>query len=593
MKTTVPVPVLALLASLLLAKAMVVLWGVNRGFDLGDGGFFLLNLNQPAGSPPLFEFYKLLLLFDPPLRFGPIGARMLRIAAEVLGTVALVHGVFRWTRGRLPHAAAAGFSWLLLVTGLGSLLSIAAREFGYNDATNLLVFTATGCVFRLLAVAEGPAAQPKRLLFAAGAGFLMGLQLFVKYPATLLLLALAVPMLLGLLRASLPQRGGALLALAFGLVAAVGVFVAANGGLSPLVAKWAFADEVNRVTGYDVAEILHVYLRHDYASHVALARFALAGLAFFALFYRARRGRPDRVDLGLALALLAGLAVLLLGAFTYHADNVHPWLITLWSVTLLLCVVSWLLAWRDLEPRDAYRDRWHALLPLWLLAALPFVEMAGTNVALTLRLPTHVAPLFLLLGVLLPELRAAGHRWFSGTSLAVLAAISSLVFHAQHVERPYGLPSPLYRQVHAVEGLPGLRVDASTRAFLEALRTTFAQGGFRPGDPVLALDFMPGLVYYLGGRSPGFPFFPFDRPQQNCWAINRAGEQELPFLILGQSMTLEQHDCIERFSFPVGFEELGTLENPYTYAIRYFFGGPPMPFVKLYGPKGAAERDPR
>lgn len=593
MRTTLPVQVLALLASLLLAKGMVVLWGVNRGFDLGDGGFFLLNLNQPAESPPLFEFYKLLLLFDPPLRFGPIGARTLRIAAEALGTVALVHGVFRWTKGRLPHAAAAGFSWLLLVTGLGSLLSVAAREFGYNDATNLLVFTACACLFRLLAVTAGPAAQTRRWLLAATAGFLLGLQLFVKYPATLLLLALAVPMLLGLLRASVLQRAGALLALALGMAAAVGVFVAANGGIAPLVAKWEFASEVNQVTGYGVAEILRVYLWNDYASHVALARFALAGLAFFGLLYRALRGRPDRVDLGLALALLAGIAVLLHGAFTYHADNVHPWLIALWSVTLLLCLVSLLLAWRDLAPSATFLGRWQILLPLWLLAALPFVEMAGTNVALTLRLPTHVAPLFLLLGVLLPELRAAGHRVFAWTSLGVLAVISSLVFHAQHVERPYGLPSPLYRQVHAVNGLPGLRVDAPTRAFLEALQTTLAQGGFRPGDPVLALDFMPGLVYYLGGRSPGFPFFPFDRPQQNCWAINRAADPELPFLILGQSMTLEQHDCIERFSFPLQFEELGTLANPYTYAIPYFFGGPPMPFVKLYGPKGAAAEAPR
>lgn len=590
MKSTAHGYLLALLGTAFAAKLTVALWGVNRGFDLGDGGFFLLCLNHPADSPPLFEFYKLLLLFDPPPRFGVIEARLLRIATELVATLALVHGVFRFAQARLPHAARAGLPFLLSFTGLGALLSVAAREFGYNDATNLLTFSACACLFRLLALPAGGAARSRRLLFAAGAGLLLGLQLFVKFPAALLLGALAGVSVLGALRVSAGERAGVFAALGAGVAAALGLFVASNGGVAPLLAKWQLAREVNEVTGYRISEILRVYVWHDFGSHVNLLRFALVFAAAFGGCYALLRRRPEPVDRALALALATGGLVLLEGVWTLHARNVHPWLLALYCTTLLLCVVYGALAWRRWKapPGDAASARWQTLLPLWLLVALPFVAMSGTNVALTLRLPTHVAPLFLFLAVLTPGLRASGLRWFTGAALATLFAVSGLVFYSHHLERPYGLPSPLRQQIHPVEGLPGLRVDAATQSFLEGVRRAARRGGYEPGDAVIALDFMPGLVHYLDGRSPGFPFFPFDGDDQACWAIERADETRLPFLILGQDMTIGLRDCIESFSFPDDFERLAVLANPYEFAIPYFFGGPPMPYVQVFGPRDAS-----
>ncbi len=579
--------VLALLAGLFLTKLAIAAWGVNRGFDLGDGGFFLLNLNRPEESPPLFEFYKLLLLFEPPLRFGPISARALRIATELVATLALAHGVFRFTQARLPRAAAVGFPFLLLFGLMGSLLSVAAREFGYNDATNLLTFSACACLFRLLALPAGAAGGPGRLAWAGGAGLLLGLQLAVKFPSSLLLVGITVLLVVGFLRASARERIGILACHGLGLSTAVLLFVAANGGIDPLLARVELAIEVNRVTGYSIPEILHVYVSYDRGSHVNLLRFALAFAGGLGFAYWLLRGRAGALDRALTLALVAGGLVLLRGVWKYHAGNVHPWLLALYCSVLLLAVVSWLLAYATWRPADTRREssRWQALAPLLLLLVLPFVEIAGTNVTMTLRLPTHVFPIFLMLGVLTSQLRGSGYRWFCDASLGALAAVSSLVFTSHHVERPYGLAAPLYRQVHEAPGLPGLRVDLATRVFLERLRSKMSAAGFRPGDPVIAIDFMPGLVYFLRARSPGFPFYPFDRPEQNCWAIARAGDGEVPFLILGKDMSHEQHTCIRAFQFPQEFRSLGTLNNPYELAIRYFFGGPSMPYVELFAPR--------
>jgi len=51
---------------------------------------------------------------------------------------------------------------------------------------------------------------------------------------------------------------------------------------------------------------------------------------------------------------------------------------------------------------------------------------------------------------------------------------------------------------------------------LEILDTDLRKGGFRPGDPILGFTDLPGLVYLLGGTSPGV-----------CWYMGMANQDPL------------------------------------------------------------------
>lgn len=572
--------VLASLGVLFVAKLAVSLAGADRGLDIGDDGVFLLALNEPATAPPLFEFYKLLTHVDPPLRFDVVGIRLLRIAAELVATLALARAVFVWARPRFPGFAERGFLAFVSIASLGTLLSVGARGFGYNDATNFVVFLACACLFRLLALPSGPGARAARYVWSAAAGFAIGFQLFVKFPPAFLL-AVAALGVVWLPRGSARTRLAGSAAMAAGAAAAIGLFVSSNGGVAPLVTKWKDAAELNRIAGYGIREILSIYYWNDYGSHVNGLRLWVCFAAVFALARWLLRRRSDASDLALTAALVAGACVLAWGAWTFHAVNVHPSLIALFCLVLLLAPVTWVLGlvgWRSEVPRG------EAFGPLLLLLALPFVAILGTNVALTLKLPAHAAPVFLMLAISLLLLASQGYPRFAATALTLLAVVTSAVFVEHQVFRPYGLPSPIYAQTLATPLLPGLRVDRATRALLEELHERMSEAGFRPGDPVIAFDFMPGLVYAIGGRSPGLPFFAFDKPAQNCWAIERAKLDERPFLILGQDMLVEQHACIRAFAFPEEFRLVATLRNPYEAPIRYFFGGPPMPYLRVFAP---------
>lgn len=569
---------LALLALFFAAKLAIVLWGADRGLDIGDDGVFLFSLNDPASAPPLFEFYKLLALFDPPPRFDLVEIRIARVVAELAATFALAAAVFAWARLRFPESARDGFARFALFASLGSLLGVGARGFGYNDATNVASFAACAALFRTITV---PAeARARRLAWAATAGFALGFQLFVKFPPALLLFPIGATGILALVRADGRARAAALAAFVAGAAAAIGCFVAANGGVEPLVAKWREAQTLNRDAGYGIGQILSVYYYNDYASHVNGLRLVIAFGFVFAALRRLLRGRSDAADWALTAALLAGGAALAWGASTLHAPNVHPTLIAFFCLVLLLAsITAAMAAWARRET-----DRIAAVAPLLLLLVLPFVLIVGTNVALTLKLPAHAAPLFLLLAISLPSVSALGLRRFAATASASLLLLTAAVFAEHQIHRPYGLPSPLYEQTERTPLLPELRVDRATRQLVEDLHARLIEAGFAPGDPLVALDFMPGLVYAVGGRSPGFPFYAFDKPAQNCWALERAKLDRPPFLLLGQDMLAAQHACIRSFEFPEQFRRVAVLRNPYEAPIRYFFGAPPMPYLQVFAP---------
>ncbi|HKJ24865.1 MAG TPA: hypothetical protein VKB65_08600 [Myxococcota bacterium] len=546
-------------------KAVVTIWGLDRGFGLGDEGTFLLSLNAPETTPANFEFYKLLVPLH--LQFSLIGARWLRIATELAASAALVGGLFAFARARLFPPGALRLGDLLPFALLGVGIHVASRSFSYNDMSNLCSYAATAALLVLAAAPDGPAGRGRRALWALTAGFLTGFELAVKFPAFFLLLVLSwLAIVFGMPRLAPRERVRAGLAHAAGMALALGVFVLRNGGVAPLLAKARLATRVAPVSGYDPAAILLVYLKGEVLN---VPNVALAALVFAAL--SAGLARRPGVSRDTACAVGAGVVVALLGAsaWTLHPFFYHPtlqWLACFLGFALLVAGAK---AFGRPSP-GVRADLALLALPL----ALPVVNLMGSNVPFTLRLPSHALPPFAVLGVLSLRARALdGGRRFHATLAVVGLVVTTASFVHHHVEAPYGLRRPLYEQRERVEGLPGVRVDVATRSFLEASAGLMREAGFRPGDPVIAMDYMPGLVFYLGGRSPGWPFYMFDRPALDCFVLERAGLDRVPFVIVSGPISAELSACIHAFDLPGDFREVGTLRFPYEAVYEGFDAG--------------------
>ncbi len=565
----------ALLAVALL-KLLIALVLADRGFELGDEGLFLLNLNHPADAPPPFEFYRLRSLFGEGPWIDVVAARRIRIGAELLGSLALIAGVFAWARRRVFEEGAVGFGIFASVSLLGMQLSVASRSLGYNDVSNLFVYAALGALFGLAAIGPGREEHLRRSLTAAAAGGLTGLQVFVKFPPALLLWAATVAwLLLGFRWLATSER--VRLAGVHGVATALGmlVLVVATGGLEELAPRLAVASVLPELTGYRPAAILARYLTYDRSSLLLAAAFAAVVLGAWRAGALRPHGKPDTaLVLGLILATGAAWAAVAWSKPPYFDFAVMTLFVAGVGAAGALLVVAW---------RDERGDG--SAMALLMLAGAPFVLIAGTNVPLTMRLPSHVLPLFVLVAVVACDQAArAGRAILLGVVAAWGVALTLPVFANQQVFSPYGLRAGIHQQTQPVEALPGVRVDLASARFLDAVVETLRAGGHVPGDPVVALDYMPGLVHLVGGRSPGFNFYMSGKARLNCFNLDRAGFDGPPYLILGRPMQPAQRACLEAFRFPDDFVLLRELRFPYD-EVYAGFGLHGLTHVSIYGPR--------
>jgi len=583
-----------LLAGAFAFKLAVALGSLGRGFELGDGGYFLLNLNHPEGAPAVFQFYRLLPAASHASDYGVRDARVLRLAAELVASLLLLSGVYAWACRRFwaPGTARPGaFAGIALA---GALLTTGSRTFGYNDMSSLCSYAAVGALF------AGAAARSAagRAAAALAAGFAGGLELGVKFPSALALLALAALAWAALFPGLARRERARLVALVgAGALAAGALYVVRAGGLAPLADALRPMRELARLSGYAPSGILARYAAGEVVTllHLGVAALA-AALAGRALSRRRPALAPDARS---ALALLAGAAALALGTTLVHPFFLHPTALALAAGLGFLLLAGLRLAGRALraEPGPPDTPAWRAMAPLLLLLALPPVNVLGSNVPLSMRLPAHALPLFALLAVLGLALRP---RFLGGrtalAAVAILVALTSAVVVQHQLVRPYGLVRPLWEQTEEPAGLPGIRVDAPTRAFLEAVALRLHEAGFEPGAPLVALDYMPGLVFYLGGTSPGSNLYLFDRPALNCFQLARAGASARtrdgapPWFLLGRPLSDEQRACLAPLGVERDLRLLARIPFPFE-SVYAGWDAPGMTHLHVYAPRtGAAAR---
>lgn len=581
-------PTTLLLVAALAFKLLVVGWALDRGFEIGDEGYFLLNLNHPENAPEAFQVYNLLTLFGPPAHFGVKDARLLRVGLELLASVALIGGVWAWGRARIFAPGSVGLLPFVLFSLLGVLLTNGSRSAGYNDFTNLSVYGTTGALFFLLALPVDASARRRRALAAFGAGAAAGLQMGVKFTSGLLLLALVAATWVILMR---ELRVRERLRLAAWLLAGMGLlgvlFVIAGGGFAAVAADVALLPTFSKLTGYRPA---YLVVRLAKGELVTLVQLVALGIAFAIAWLGLSRARGLGADSRLALALAAVAALLGVHVRALHPFFIAPSLLYLSVFLLFLVALAVGLHGRlgtrvGLAGDSAPLAR---LAPLLLLLAAPLVAMAGTNVPVTMRLPSHTLPWVLAIAVPLCELRGrAGLVRFHGVAAIALALATSTIVYQHQLVRAYGLPRPVADQIHPVKGLAGLRVDADTRDFLERLAAQMDRAGYRAGDPIFALDYMPGLVFYLGGVSPGWNFHMLGKPELNCFNIERARYEGRPFLLLGRPMSRAQRECLRSLDLADGYRLVDTIPFPYQH-VYASFDAPGMTHLLVYAPREGA-----
>jgi len=222
----------------------------------------------------------------------------------------------------------------------------------------------------------------------------------------------------------------------------------------------------------------------------------------------------------------------------------------------------------------AYTVAW--ALVAGLLFVLPFVATVGTGNPLHFGMRYVLAPWFALLALILGRLSTPLRtRWAVPIGLAVLSAYAAVYLVKGPLEAPYRLLTGLRGQtVDTQVGDPGsiVKLDPVLHAFITDVRTAAQDSGFKPGDDMLGLFDMPGMVFALGARSPVAPWWMSGYPGSKTVmerAIEVAGVERIRRAYILQTdlstdwlRSLGSHGV----NFPDDYVLVGTFTIPYAWA---------------------------
>jgi hypothetical protein len=562
-------------------------WAADKGYVIGEEGYYLLSSRFPHAAPPAVTQFGLIV--DAITLHHPLtvpGYRVLGLVALLIGAVALMLSFLTFVDRRLPRyrrAMPATTSLCAFAATAGLLgLSWLMRTISYFTLTTVFAEFAVASV--LLATASTPSRSWRppagQVALSACAGLMLVLLLFTKFPAALItggLLVVFLPVAMG-------WRRGLVLVAALAAGAAISMLALTTDFFGGPFSLHGLRDGARIASqgSHNAREILTA----DWESASTYSFFSLAsvlvGVMFAAPVIARLAPARFRVALGWALAVPGLLAVTL--AVRAWSDHTTITYVILGGFTIGLVFVlstAWLA--RRLDPSTATaglvarsgppRESLLLTALVALMVALPFATAIGTNTGL-FHLSINCGAAFACLMALAWGARGLVlDRPARQTVLAYLPiGFASLLFalliaHGTLVE-PYGLATSISGQTETLTGIGGLstmRVDPATKRLLTELQAKVdAVSSFRPGDPIVTGPLLGGMAYALGGWLPGTEYYNDSPP--TCLALEQVPDDlaRTDLVIRDTNAPHGFDDCLREVmpGYPEQFDVRAVVDGP-------------------------------
>lgn len=501
---------------------LAVIFGAVSGFDVTDEGVYYLSAMHPVEVPDrqttYFYFARAL--------FAATGHSLLLtrcvIAALLLGaTLLLSRGVSAFLSNFAPALKLEPWLGVATVSATALSFSISPVAPSYNLLNAIALLAAAGLM--LSAAAPSPAQDRRRGLkpvYLLGACVvIVGLDFFIKFSTSAVLaVGFTVFFLLTsreswrrkiLLLLSAPVAG---LLLGLGYFAFIERFAVwregIGGTLGGLTTGTYLRDELIRyardIQGHAI-ETLWAYA--DVCTTVLVTGGILLCLRAFPRVQRALAAAGF-------LVVAVSFALNPLSAESLQLNGSAGSRIYLGALAVLGLAVAATFIVRK-RPGDEPRSpvSWRLWPLVVLLLVLPYAGGFGTTNAITQNSVYQVAPWFALIALAAAFLAHAWRaRWLPPLCVIPVAAVALTQFFNGYWNHPYRLPGGRAAQTEpTVIGAPTyastLRLDPASHQFIEATRAQLSAHGFHPGDDVFAFFNLPGLVFAVGGVSPGHPWY--------------------------------------------------------------------------------------
>ena len=475
----------------------------RHGFDLTDESFSILDAAHPQDQFSAVRFHWLVTRPVLALSFGDLwlnrvwGAAILALAGWLMGSN------FDRTRGssdRCSRAVAGG-------VGAACMLAFYAfdlRSPSYNWSAVLGASVVVGC---LAGAAAG--GRPGRWLIVGGVVASITAASKISTGVALATLGLAMSPFLGGPGWRSWLRGAGCWAL--GVVSGgLASFAVLRWWGDPIAAFERGLQVLEHIRPYDdlggrTLEESRLFIELWFSgAWPLLSASALLGLVAMV----GSRSKPEIASGLVPWALPATLVAMLLWKPAAWSEFDVWARVSLVAFTAL--VSTWLAVGGTSLRTSGIAPRMHSIRALLLLVAVAaaFATAVGTGNAMFWRSAGMAAGVWLIAASALALGVGGGRRAEHSARLAAVVAASLVAFgtFAAMRAQPYRpLPgeAEATRRVEISPDRGSLLVDGRLATAIETLRDQASKAGFLPGQDVLALYDMPGVVLALGGRAPG------------------------------------------------------------------------------------------
>jgi hypothetical protein len=563
-KTSIAIILLLLLAAIKLA---ILVWSVDKGFEMTDEGYYLLWFNSAHLYAPdmhLNYYYLVQLLFGW-VDWDITAMRIGGIVTEVGAVLSLGWGLSKYLKAKLPELYSPAFVTVLLVGGFAALFTAEhPRSLSYDSVTHLLMAIGGGLLLVWLSFNEKPKGW-HLIGFFTLLGVILASQFIVKFSSTILLAVLWLVVTL-----SAKQKKGDITLAAFGTVLGMGLLFTGLFGtqisLSTFLEYYRISYERISQLGYSPIDIvLKTYLAKDtvhFVLNIGPALLIILG-ALFAFKNQETKKRTFR-------AMALGLVVFVMQAFLFPTNYFPQWHYRFIDLLLLLIISGSYVAWQFTTASRA------VLVLVVTLFAIPFVCAIGSAVNWAMSLFSYLPAWIMLVIVLWQYIgQQIGMRVWPGIVQYGIITGSFLIFFQLFLYPnylPHGMAASMFEQTEQAVAYDQVKLDAPTAKFVTETEQLLTSNGFKPGNYLLALYDLPGLVYLMQGYSPQVPWYFGENTRatvkeavdNTCWHINEMSETNV-FVVKPVTVHPDVANCLSssKLNFPTNYLMAGTVYNTY------------------------------
>ena len=550
--------VLCYLALVLLAIFFVIFLTLKHGYDITDEGYFLLdykNVKIYRGGIHNYHIVitKLTDWFNP----GVIEYRLMTFILTLISSITLSIGSATWI---LTNYKIGNKNRFLVINfcmiSIGNFLSYFTgfQIIHNNTLSNFFLQSITGIVLYLFSWNKfSSAINRKYLFYLLLLGVFIGFNFFIKFTSSILLLfTITLCLMVYYYNETKWNKGLILVSLFSACILGLSIYFVFFQSYSEWIKN--FKDAYFMLSDHKPKDILLNY-RSSFGSCLFFcAKYFIWMLILPAYILISKKRNKSNIHDGKSKVTKQFLIISIL-AFIYQSYyfkfyksvygnpfgivNAYMYIIIIFFQISLLIAFKWDRKNLILIGKSNNLKKMTVLLLLFLI---PFLGAFGTANSIFLNILIHIAPWFIIVGVLTIEL----FRYLS-TKLSLMFFIiipCSITFiQIAHgcIYEPFNSPG-FFKTTELVKELPpinGIYLEKNLKSSLLTLNKVLSKNNYTLGYPIFAYS-IPGIVYALGGISPGMPHF-FGKEPRDSISMNRFSMiTKPPIIFLGQHLPISQ-----------------------------------------------------